>query len=142
MTIGALAKAAGVAVDTLRYYERRGLLPEPGRTAAGHRIYTPADGDRVRFVRRAQALGFTLAETQLLLGLRGDDDARAGDVLALTRRKIEEQQAKLAELKRIEAALRQLAEACPVDAPAADCPILTHLAAAGDASFNGKGVEP
>lgn len=142
MRIGALARAAGVGIDTVRYYERRGLLPVPGRSAAGYRIYTSDDLERVRFVRRAQGLGFTLAEAAGLLALRADDSARAGEVLAATRAKLAEQRARIADLERIEAALKQLADACPVEAPAGECPILRHLAGQAPAVAAMKGEEP
>ncbi|HKA04646.1 MAG TPA: MerR family transcriptional regulator, partial [Acidimicrobiales bacterium] len=72
MTIGALATAAGISVETIRYYERRGLLPAPGRTGAGYRQYSGDDLWRLGFIRRAKDLGFTLAEITELLGRRTD----------------------------------------------------------------------
>ena len=128
LTIGAFAKAAGVRTDTIRYYERDGLLPAPARTAAGYRLYDASDLERVRFIRKAQRLGFTLSEIAALMALRVSDSARASDVLEMTRRKIAESIARITELKQISAALSQLAERCPVDAPVTDCPILAHLA--------------
>lgn len=128
ITIGAFAKAAGVRTDTIRYYERDGLLPPPARTAAGYRLYDDSDLERVRFIRKAQGLGFTLSEIAALLALRASDTARAADVLDITERKIAESIARITELSRISAALKQLAEQCPVEAPVTDCPILAHLA--------------
>jgi Hg(II)-responsive transcriptional regulator len=128
ITIGAFANAAGVRTDTIRYYERNGLLPPPARTAAGYRLYDEADLERVKFVRKAQGLGFTLKEIGMLLALRDSDAARAADVLAITEQKIVESTDRIRELSRISTALRQLAERCPVDAPTNDCPILAHLA--------------
>ena len=128
ITIGAFAKAAGVRTDTIRYYERNGLLPPPARTAAGYRVYSEAELERVKFVRKAQGLGFTLNEIGMLLALRGSDTARAADVLEITEQKILESSERIHELTRIRNALRQLAEQCPVDAPIEDCPILAHLA--------------
>lgn len=141
MKIGTLAKEAGVAIDTLRYYERRGLLPEPDRSASGYRLYTPSDLERVRFVRRAQALGFTLAETESLLGLIANDAAQAASVLAMTRAKIDEQRDCIEDLRRIEAALVRLADACPVEAPANECPILAHLASGATPQLSTNGGE-
>ena len=128
ITIGGFAKAAGVRTDTIRYYERNGLLPPPARTAAGYRLYDDSDLERVRFIRKAQGLGFTLSEIAALLALRASDTARAADVLDITERKIAESLARISELSRISAALKQLAERCPVEAPVTDCPILAHLA--------------
>lgn len=127
-TIGAFAKSAGVRTDTIRYYERNGLLPAPARSAAGYRLYDKSDVERVRFIRKGQSLGFTLSEAAKLLALRASDTARAADVLAVTEKKIAEEMARIRELKRIKAALQRLAEKCPVEAPVSDCPILAHLA--------------
>lgn len=139
VTIGAFAKSAGVRSDTIRYYERNGLLPPPARTSAGYRLYDVSDLDRVRFIRKAQQLGFTLSEIAALLALQASDTARAADVLEMTERKIAEAAARIGELSRIRAALDQLARQCPVDAPATDCPILAHLA---NASTAGGGERP
>jgi MerR family transcriptional regulator, copper efflux regulator len=70
LTVGALAKEAGVKIDTIRYYERHGLLPKPLRTNSGYRTFTPASVERLRFIKQAQALGFTLNEVKQLLALR------------------------------------------------------------------------
>ncbi|PZU64004.1 heavy metal-responsive transcriptional regulator [Sphingobium sp.] len=134
LTIGAFAKAVGVRPDTIRYYERNALLADPGRTEAGYRIYDENDLERVRFIRKAQRLGFTLKEIAVLLSLRSSDTARAADVLAITTRKIADLKTQIADLMRIEAALTALADDCPVDAPVADCPILAHLATASNTS--------
>jgi MerR family transcriptional regulator, copper efflux regulator len=127
-TVGALAEAAGVRRDTIRYYERTGLLREPGRTAAGYRVYSDVDLERVNFIRSAQRLGFTLAETADLLGLRASDTAKAEDVLRVTLEKISEQEAQISRLRAITHALADLAARCPVDAPVGDCPIVAHIA--------------
>lgn len=130
-TIGAFAKSLGVRADTIRYYERNGLLPVPARSAAGYRLYDQTDLERVRFIRKAQQLGFTLSEVATLLALRASDTARAADVLEVTEKKIAESSARIRELKRIKDALARLAADCPVDAPVSDCPILAHLATVG-----------
>lgn len=139
LTIGALAAAAGVRRDTVRYYERFGLMPAPPRTDAGYRSYSEADVDRVRFIRRAAQLGFTLNEIGNLLTLQSSESARAADVLRVTDEKIGELRSKVAELRGIRSVLEQLAAGCPVDAPASDCPILAHFA--GAAAQRGKGVD-
>ena len=127
-TIGAAAQAAGVRVDTIRYYERIGMLQPAPRSAAGYRRYTPADIARIRFIRRAQGLGFSLGEISTLLSLRASDTARCADVLRLTNAKIEESFARGEQLMEIKQALERLAAECPGDAPVGDCPILAYLA--------------
>ena len=127
MRIGALARAAGLSVEAVRYYEARGLLPKPRRSAAGYRLYGPEAARRLRFVRRAQALGFSLAEIGELLALRVKPDAdcaqmqtRAGEKLALITARIEE-------LQRLRRALARLAETCDGQSGLEQCPILRML---------------
>lgn len=127
--IGALAAAAGVRRDTIRYYERTGLLPSPGRTSAGYRLYGDADLLRVNFIRAAQDLGFTLAETGELLTLQTSDTASASAVLAITHEKIRQAEMRVGELNRIRTILEGLAADCPGDAPTRDCPILAFFSA-------------
>ena len=90
LKIGELARAADVGVETIRYYERRGLLTRPPRRASGYRQYPPQAVNRVRFIRRAQALGFTLREIEELLALRVDDERSCADVRALAREGLHE----------------------------------------------------
>ncbi len=140
LTIGAFAKAVGVRPDTIRYYERNGLLPHPARSSAGYRLYAESDLERVRFIRKAQQLGFTLGEIGLLLTQRASDTARAADVLDITERKIAESISRIIDLNRIKDALERLAAECPVDAPVSDCPILAHLANTGAPAFGASGA--
>ncbi len=127
LTIGQLAKAAGVGVETLRFYERKGLLPPPPRTRSGYRRY-PADAvARVRFIRRAKELGFSLAEIRELLAMRIDPGRSCADVRAIARAKIADVEAKIADLTRMRAVLRRLARACPGKGPVAACPIVDAL---------------
>lgn len=128
--IGALANAAGVRRDTIRYYERSGLLGVPDRTAANYRLYGEGDLERVLFIRRAQSLGFALSEISQLLALKASDAGKASDVLRLTLDKIRQEEARIAQLSAIRDALHNLAANCPGDAPASDCPILAHIAGA------------
>lgn len=122
--IGELAEAVGVRKDTIRYYERTGLIPPPGRTSAGYRLYDKSDVDRIRFIRAAQALDFTLAETQTLLQLTASDTVRASDILAVTRARLREAKAKVEKLDRICAIFEQLVETCPQEAATDDRLIL------------------
>jgi DNA-binding transcriptional MerR regulator len=122
MTIGELARAAGVNVQTVRYYERRGLLEEPPRRASGYREYPESDLARLGFIRRAQGLGFTLAEIGDLLSLRVDPRTTSADV----HRRVEE---KLTDLRRIRGALRELAASCKAHGPVGECPFLEALEA-------------
>jgi MerR family transcriptional regulator, copper efflux regulator len=80
MTVGALARQAGVRIDTIRYYERRGLLPKPPRTNSGYRTFTFASVERLRFIKQAQNLGFTLMEISQLLAMRVSADTTCTDV--------------------------------------------------------------
>jgi Hg(II)-responsive transcriptional regulator len=132
LTIGQLADAAGVNVQTVRYYERRGLLPEPPRTAAGYRTYPASDVARIGFIRRAQGLGFTLKEIEELLSLRMDPGTTPAQVRGRVEEKIADVEQKLAELDRIRAALSQMAGACEVHGPLGDCPFLDALEAQGE----------
>ncbi len=127
LKIGELAQAAQVPRDTIRYYERTGLLSPPERTSSGNRLYQQADVDRMRFIRAAQSLDFTLAETKSLLSLQANDQAKASDILAVTLAKLDQAELKVARLNRIREILQQLADACPQDAATEACPILEYL---------------
>lgn len=136
LTIGKLASAADVAIDTLRYYERKGLVVPDGRSASGYREYGPGAVGRVKFIRKAQGVGFTLAEIQRLLEFDGSHEATTADVLELTEAKIAEHHAKIRLLRRLRAALTRVAQLCPGDdTPATDCPILHYMHL--DANENG-----
>ena len=109
-TIGALAKAAGVGVETVRYYQRRGLLPEPPRPPGEIRRYSGEDVRRLRFIRSAQAAGFTLAEIGELLGMSDIDDRPKARELA--RARVAALDDKISELQEAREALAGLADAC------------------------------
>jgi MerR family copper efflux transcriptional regulator len=126
-TIGGLAGAVGVNVQTVRYYERRGLLPKPKRRASGYREYLASDVARLEFIRRAQALGFTLSEIEQLLALRVDPRTTPEDVHRAVDEKIEAVEAKIADLTRISSALRKMATACHAHGLLGDCPFLEAL---------------
>ena len=126
-TIGRLANAVGVNVETVRYYHRRGLLSAPSRTTGGFRRYTDTDVERLRFIKRAQSTGFTLAEIETLLALR--ESQSCADTRALAARKLELVEERLRDLRRLRAELKEWIDLCdhnPVDAP---CPSIRHLVA-------------
>ena len=127
LTSGALAKAAGVNQQTLRYYERRGLIPKPPRTGSGYRMFPPDTLRRVRFIRQAQALGFTLREIQSLLDLRVREGVDCADIRGRAREKIAEIQQKIVSLRRMEEALTGLANRCGGRGSVEECPILDAL---------------
>ena len=121
-TIGGLAKAAGIGVETVRYYQRRGLLPEPARPSGEVRRYGEEDVKRLRFIRSAQAAGFTLNEIKELLDLDASDDRARARELAQAR--VAALDAKIEELRQARDALAGLATACASKRGGA-CPILT-----------------
>lgn len=127
MLIGALAEAAGVGVETVRFYEREGLIPEPPRSASGYRLYDVDAVRRLRFIRSAKRLGFTLAETKELLELRVTDTAGCDEVAARTRRKVAKVDARLRELRRIRRTLQRLLQACAENEKTGECPILDAI---------------
>jgi MerR family transcriptional regulator, copper efflux regulator len=129
MRIGQLADAAGVNVQTVRYYERRGLLPAPPRTPSGYREYPESDVARLAFIRRAQCLGFTLGEIAELLSLRMDPGTTPEQVRGRVDEKIADVERKIAELDRIRDALTRMSGACEVHGPLGDCPFLEALEA-------------
>ena len=128
MTRGQLAKEAGVNSETLRYYEQRQLVPEPPRTDSGYRQYPKNTVARIRFIKRAQELGFSLSEISELLTLRVDPSRTCVDVKDRTDAKISEIKSKIRSLKRIERALTRLSEACTGSGPTSECPILDAIA--------------
>ncbi len=129
LTTGRLAKRTGVGIETIRYYERMGLLPAPARSGSGYRRF-PADAvDRLRFIRQAKGLGFSLQEIQDLLSLRIDPEASCAEVRRRAEAKIGEIRKRVRGLQRMSAALERLAEACEGRGPTFACPILEALEA-------------
>lgn len=125
LTIGGLAKAAGVSVETVRYYQRRGLLREPPRSYGAIRRYQGADLECLRFIRAAQQLGFNLREIAELLGLEKGGGCRAVERLAQA--KLDLVQDRIAGLKRIEHALLKLLRQCETTHGKLSCPIIESL---------------
>ena len=134
LTSGQLAHAAGVGVETLRYYERRSLLPEPPRNRAGYRQYPPSAVTRVAFIRRAQELGFTLREINELLDLRLDSVTTCSEVEARVAEKVGQIETKMDDLGEIRDALERLAERCRTSPPTSHCPFLEELSKQSDRS--------
>jgi DNA-binding transcriptional MerR regulator len=123
--IGSLAKRAGVGIDTVRYYERAGLLIPNRRLASGYRRYSELELARLRFIRRAQALGFTLREIRELLALSARRDVAR--VKRSAQAKLADVEAKIAALEKVRDGLATLVAACPGHGRATDCPILRAL---------------
>jgi len=126
-TIGQLAREAGVHVETIRYYERIGLIEQPETPREGWRSYGDTALRRVRFVKRAQALGLSIDDARELLALRADPARDCAEAQRVANEKIAEIDGKIRELKRLRAALQALADACPGSGPPALCPILDLL---------------
>jgi MerR family mercuric resistance operon transcriptional regulator len=127
LTIGKVARGAGLAIDTVRYYEREGLLNKPARTITGYRHYTPDAIARLRFIRQAKELGFSLSEIRELLALRVTPGKSCADVRAHAEHKIADVDRRIASLKRVRGALVKLASACSGKGPVSQCPILEAL---------------
>ena len=137
LTIGEVAKAVGIGVETVRFYEREGLIAEPPRRASGYRQY-PADTiRRLVFIRRAKDLGFTLKEIGELLDLRVDPKTSCAAVRALAKAKMEDIESKMLDLARIQAALTELVRTCRGKGPTSACPILDALDAQEAAHADG-----
>jgi MerR family transcriptional regulator, mercuric resistance operon regulatory protein len=126
-TIARLANAADVSVETVRYYQRRGLMTEPVRPLGGVRRYGPEDLDRLRFIKRAQAMGFTLAETEQLLELRARRSCRATRDLAASKVRLID--ARLRELRSLRRQLAGLVTQCDAGAEDLPCPVIERLRA-------------
>lgn len=127
LTIGALSERTEVNIETIRYYERIGILPKPPRSAGGHRLYAHEHKQRLVFIRRSRALGFSLGQVRLLLGLSGGRRMSCAKVKSITEQHIAEIRCKVKDLKRLERVLLALAAQCQSD-EMVECPILDALA--------------
>ena len=128
LTIGKLAKEAGVNLETVRYYERRGLLPKPPRsTSSGYRQFPEDAARRLRFIRRAQELGFSLKEVGELLSLRVSRRTTSAAIRARAEAKVADIQEKIRSLESMKKTLQKLTKVCDGCAPLAECPILDSL---------------
>jgi len=129
LTIGKIAKGAEVKIDTVRYYERSGLIPIPGRSDSGYRLYGSDTVDRILFVKQAQELGFTLREIKELLSLKMDPACTCGSIKKRTVAKIEDIQGKIKVLNKMKKSLGKLADACDGNdfLSVSECPILDAI---------------
>jgi MerR family mercuric resistance operon transcriptional regulator len=132
LTVGALSRQTGVNIETVRYYERIGLLPRPLRGGGGYRLYGLDDVKRLSFVRRARDLGFTLDEVRALLGLAGNRARSCRKVHALAVAHLDDVQAKMADLRKLERVLREMVSRC-AEGTLPDCPLIEALFTGGAA---------
>jgi MerR family mercuric resistance operon transcriptional regulator len=131
LTIGQLARDAGVSVETVRFYQRRGLLAEPGRPPGGIRRYSEADTERIRFVKAAQRLGFSLDDVEELLRL--EDGTHCSQARQLAERKLAEIRSRIDDLRRIESALDEMVGRCRAARGKVSCPLIASVHRAGGA---------
>lgn len=125
LSIGGLAKKAGVGVETIRFYERQGLIKKPAKRSSAPRKYNPQDVRQIRFIKRAQELGFTLKEVRDLLDLKVSAIATCAEVKKRAEAKLSEIDSKITDLKRMKRSLKDLSSHCSGGkAPTSDCPIL------------------
>jgi len=127
LTIGRLAKQVGLGIETVRFYERQGLIEPPPRTDSNYRIYPEEEVTRLRFIKKAKSLGFTLNEIKELLFIRHDPNATKADIKNRTLNKIEDVKQKISDLTRIKMALEHLVSSCDGYGPLEECPILEAL---------------
>lgn len=128
MKIGELSALSGLSIDTIRFYEKQGLIPPPRRTDTNYRMYDADSPRRLIFIRKARDLGFTLQEIGQLLALSEDGHAGAGDVKQRAKAKLSDLDRKIAEMQEMRRSLEKLVNACSGRGPRQTCPILTALA--------------
>ena len=129
MKIGELARAAGCQVETVRYYEKEGLLPAPGRSESNYRQYGPAHVERLRFIRHCRSLDMAQSEIRALLGAIDAPESTCESVNAAIDRQIDQVAQRIAELRSLETQLRALRSQCGTPSAASDCGILRNLSA-------------
>src|SRR5215469_7356453 len=127
LTIGRLAQQVGVNLETVRFYERQGLLPKPPRTASGYRLFPVDTARRLRFIKRAQELGFSLREIRELLALRVSPRTNRVEIRRRTESKIADIESKIKTLDSMRKSLQKLAQSCARCAPHSKCAILESL---------------
>ncbi|MDQ0339062.1 MerR family mercuric resistance operon transcriptional regulator [Caldalkalibacillus uzonensis] len=133
LTIGQVAKRSNVNLETVRYYERLGLIKEPPRTEAGYRMF-PADVvDKIKFIKRAQELGFTLSEIKKLIRIaENEEHFTAHEVHQFAKQKLDDLEAKIRDLEKMKSVLQDLSERCSGKGPICDCPIIQSLSQEGE----------
>lgn len=127
LSIGQVAKHTGVTVETIRFYEKQGLIGKPARSSSGYRQYSPSAIGRIRFIQRAKDVGFTLKDIQELLQMRATSDMPCADVRDRAMGKIRDIEQKMNDLRRMRDALNHLAEQCSSVSSTSECPILDAL---------------
>lgn len=127
LTIGQVAKRSGVGIESIRFYERRGVLPKAQRSESGYRKYGEDAVRRLHFIRRAQELGFSLKEIAQLIALRVTANSNCGEVKKKATAKLTEIERKIQDLQRMRAVLKEVTEACVESRPIGDCPILNSF---------------
>ena len=133
MLIGALSKRTGCNIETIRFYERIGIMPNPARTQGGHRVYTQDHLKRLTFVRRSRELGFTLDQVRNLLSLVDSDDYTCDEVKEMTLEHMGDVRHKIADLRKLERVLNDMVSQCDRGA-VPDCPVVDALFETGDES--------
>lgn len=139
LKIGDLAERAGCLVETIHYYERKGLLPEPARSKGNYRLYTDEHAEQLRFIRHCRSLDMTLDEIRELLKFRNTPEKNCSDVNALLDRHIDHVSDRIEELKRLEIQLQELRTKCHRVSAAKDCGILQELAAGEEGQVRNLG---
>jgi MerR family mercuric resistance operon transcriptional regulator len=125
-TIGKLSKITGVHIETIRYYEKIGLLSSPPRSEGGHRLYSKKHLDRLIFLRRSRELGFSIEEIRILLDLLDEGDYTCRDIKALTVQHLQDIRQKISDLRKLEKALVEISSQCD-GGPSRECPIIGTL---------------
>jgi MerR family transcriptional regulator, copper efflux regulator len=128
-SIGQVAKQSGVSVETIRYYEKEGLIEEPERKESGYRQYKREAIARLSFIQQAKELGFSLKEIGELLSIKSD--AKCSAVKQLAQEKLDDIESKIKMLQRMRKSLKKLINVCPGQAPISDCPILEAISVQG-----------
>ncbi|MFQ5660889.1 MAG: MerR family transcriptional regulator [Gammaproteobacteria bacterium] len=127
LSIGQVAKQTGVSVETIRFYEHKGLIEEPRRKESGYRQYMEDDLKKFIFIQQAKTLGFSLNEIKELLSLRSDPKTTSREIKRIAELKLENIEEKLKMLRKMKRTLESLIEQCPGKGPLNDCPILEAL---------------
>jgi len=131
-TIGTLARRAGVNIQTIRYYERYGLLRPVSKTGSGYRLYQEKELERLRFIRHAKELGFTLKEIKGLMGLRVESPSACAEVMKKTEENLRDVEGKIERLNRMKGVLEELITLCRKRMPTEECPILKSIEKGGE----------